>query len=206
MLTLCLLNSFVIVAQISPAPVELVLFDPSANRCGPNALMVCFEAMQHPVADETLLKFFPYSGKDSSLAELKAAAEEIGVLSRPVCWRHGPPPFDFGFAPAVVPVRNSNTNLHFVAMLACDGESVTIIDYPHQPRQIRVTEFRQKSGWDGTALHLATHQERLDRLLPNNHSWTRWGLWVALAICLGGCLVSSVGLSKTRIMRAASRC
>lgn len=181
-----MLSILTVIMQLDAATPNAALLDLNANRCGPRALAVCFNALDRTVTDDEIIELLPRTGIESSLAELKTAAERLGFSTCAIRWTKSPPAFRVGTTAAIIPIRTRTKSLHFVAMLACDANSVTLIDDPYGPTRLSIRHLREKLAWDGTALHLGPDPKSLEHIVQPGFWWLQPGLIAAFIVCLGG--------------------
>ena len=151
------------------------------NRCGPYSLQVCLWQFDGESLAARVDEILPPTGRETSLAELKAAAESLGMAAEAIRWRDQPPALSRRDAPAVIPVIYPEGRRHFVALLECCNGQALCLDFPHRPGWVTFQELRDRWGWDGTALHIARDRRTLDNLTSTDDRW----LWLTLAAALG---------------------
>lgn len=129
------------------------------DRCGVVALAGCCHSLGQPVSVNSLDHAAGRKGEFTSLYDLKAVAESHKLQAVALRWTSGIPGTWLKSAPAVAPVFLSNGQPHFIALVASDGKSLLVLDFPARPRWIPEEALRGKWRWDGTAMHVAVDQK-----------------------------------------------
>ena len=106
----------------------------SVNRCGPHSLFVCAAAVNRTLSYGRLEVLLPDNGQESSLEELRVAAQKCGLSSRGVQWPATMKPFARGEAAAILPIVAADGRRHFVSLIESRGDQLCIIDFPGPPR------------------------------------------------------------------------
>ena len=135
------------------------------EQCGAIALAACLERLGCPVDALALAGRLPNAGEFASLSELAAAAREYRFAARGTKW---PDQMPDGAPPAIVPIASFGDRLHFVAVLESRGSRMLVRDGDHE-EWVFAAALRL-AGWDGTALHIARNEDRLDAIVPGH--WT----------------------------------
>lgn len=168
------------------------------NRCGPHALFLCAAATGRPITGEQLEVALPSTGKESSLEELRLAAEELGFAAEGVRWRSRMPAFQPGRTAAIIPVANGDGRRHFVAVVESRGRDVRIIDFPNPPRWVVESDLRARAGWDGTALVIGEDLDAVEEIARVESAGPLWTA-VAAAVLFAIGLVSRVQKERRRL-------
>lgn len=152
--------------------------------CGANALWVCLDELGVRLDRDEIIRELPDNGHNSSLSELAAQASARGVESRGLVWSENMPA---GAPPAILPVVLPNGRHHFVAVRQSRGWQVLVQD--GATRRWLTTHDLRRAKWDGTALHIATDAESLDRLLPSWWKSERLHYFIAAAVLSAAAVV-----------------
>ena len=181
---------------------ELVVAN-DAKRCGPIALEVIGLWLEEERLAAASRDEFP-ENELTNLAMLAGCAERSGFPTALVKWSEND---DLsGCPPAIIPVRNAESDTHFVPVLSVDGDIAVVLDFPHRPATVSLRSLRLSEAWDGSALHVAKSRSELPRASVPYLRGAAGGL---LALSCVGMLVS-VGRGRRRVrvsrgLRAAGR-
>ena len=158
-----------------------------ADICGVRAFSVCAAVLGDVHEVNRLDTAAGRHGEETSLADLKIAAESVGLVSVGVDWKDANPSFDLSQAPAVLRIFLRNGSPHFIAAVGGDAERVLLIDWPASPHWMTWAELRKTWRWDGMALHVAKDRQILEELDSlASHRWWKWSVWgVAVMILIG---------------------
>lgn len=178
--------------------------DHSTNRCGPHALYMCAAAVRADLTYARLGEVLPPTGKESSLAELSEASRLLGLATQAARFKGGIPSFDQGRVAAILPVVAQDSRGHFVSLIESRHGQLRIIDFPYPPRWMNSGDLRQFSGWDGTALFVATDSENLTQITSNPIRWPEW-IAAGAAIIFLMALLRRWRASGQRLRAVASR-
>ena len=148
----------------------------SVNRCGPHSLFICAASLNHVLPYSRLAVLLPETGRESSLEELREAAEECGLRSCGVQSAAVMKPFARGEAAAILPIVAADGRRHFISLIESRGDQLCVIDFPSPARWVFDAELRKSAGWDGLVLYVATNEAQLTRVLDER----TWGpAWIA---------------------------
>ena len=140
--------------------IELV----SLNQCGPYSLHVCAAALGHDVTHLEIERLLGADDAESSLSELEAAAQHMGLDCRGLRWTGAMADFAWGEAPAVIPITDGLGRRHFIAVLESRKGSALVVDFPRRPAWVSFQDLQQRWKWQGEALHLGPQAGTLQQL------------------------------------------
>jgi hypothetical protein len=134
------------------------------NSCGAIALYLASGICGRPVTFEKLFELLPNDGNAKTLADLQAAARQLGLHTQAVRWESRQAlrvP-----TPCIVALRRKEgePSSHFVVLLASREKAVCLIDPPHQPVWLDIRELRDH--WDGVGVYIAPTPDRLKEIEP----------------------------------------
>ena len=154
-----------------------------ADICGVRALSACAAVLGDVHDIDKLDVAAGQHGENTSLSDLKVAAESYGLSSIGVDWKEVNPTVDLSKTPAIRRIYLQNGRPHFISAVGGDAERVLLIDWPADPHWMAWTEFRKTWRWDGKALHVAKDRQALAGFdsLGDQSGW-RWLLWGVAAM------------------------
>lgn len=157
------------------------------NRCGAYSLQVCAMSLDINIDESELGRILPSKGDEASLAELRAAAQQFKLDVLAARWDDAPPPFDVGYAAAILPIVSHDGRRHFIACLESRDGQLLCADFPSDPGWVAASRLRERYGWDGTMLYVA-RDARVLAAASQRLSWWPSALYaIAAALLLGGC-------------------
>ena len=158
--------------------------DLGEDRCGPLSLAVCFRHFGESVSVDSLVNLTGNKGQETSLADLKSAALQVGAKAVCLRWHNAAPPFIPTKAAAVLPVFVRGQP-HFVAALACTKEKLLINDFGNAIAWVPYQQMFDDLRWDGTMLYIFQDQDSGNALNAALEGWTQYG---AFALLISGIL------------------
>jgi prepilin-type N-terminal cleavage/methylation domain-containing protein len=85
---------------------------------------------------------------------------------------------------AIIQVTTTTNLKHFVAVMDVTEDHVLIADFPRDPFWYSQADLRDRSGWNGVALHLARTERDLPAESPSTTTKLLWGGWLVLSTML----------------------
>jgi len=153
------------------------------NHCGPLSLCFCSAYIDRPLVDD-LQEILTSPQDQFSLQQLQDIATK-GEL-KTFCIRWKTLPQHITGAPAIIPIIVSGGQKHFICLLELHGDFAMVCDIPGKPHWIKTSTLSGELEWDGTALHIASNQHHLDKLIQHSRpvNSTAFPIIVTLALSL----------------------
>lgn len=171
-----------------------------SNICGVRALAVCGASLGEMWDPDKLNVLAGDRGEHTTFADLKVAAEQMGLIAKGVQWEQVNPQIDWDSAPAVLRIYLGNGRPHFLTVVGGDSEKVLAVDWPAMPHWTTWKELRTTWRWDGMALHVYRERRTGQALSVRTRRWTT--PWVLGAL---GMLPFAIVLMKARRQPSSKR-
>lgn len=111
------------------------------NNCGPIALQVCAAYVGADVRGDGVERaVLRGDGQSCTLFELNEGARVLGLHTIAARWTYGFP--DISGAPGIICISRTGHDRHFVAAVSQSADKVLIVDLPHRPSWIDLSDLR----------------------------------------------------------------